>query len=159
MQPRYLPPSSNPRVADAAHPFYHAIGLQTRFSDYDMLGHLNNNVYLTFMDMAKARYFQAASPEPVDWKEAGVVVVNINCSFYAPSLYDEPLEALTAVTSIGNKSLTLEQRILNSATGETKCVGVTIMAGFDPATMTSAPIPAVWVELIEKFEHRKLTKD
>ena len=86
MQPRYLPPSSNLRVADAAHPFYHAIDLQTRFSDYDMLGHLNNNVYLTFMDMAKARYFQAVNPEPVDWKEAGVVVVNINCSFYAPSL-------------------------------------------------------------------------
>lgn len=156
MQPRYLPPSSNPRVADPGHPFYHAVGLQTRFNDYDMLGHLNNNIYLTFMDMAKVRYFQDANPEPVDWKEAGVVVVNINCSFYAPSLYGEPLEALTAVTSIGEKSLTLEQRILNSETGETKCVGLTVMAGFDPATMTSAPIAPRWVELIEKFEHRKL---
>lgn len=156
MNPIELKPSPNPRVPDAACPFRHSLPLQTRFSDFDMLGHLNNNVYLTFMDLAKARYFLQLIPDCMKMNGTGVVVVNINCDFFAPTLFDEPIEALTTVTSIGQKSLTLEQRIINPENGETKCIGRTVMAGFDPKTMHSADIRQEWVEAIEKFEERTI---
>ena len=79
-----------------------------RFNDIDMLGHLNNSVYFTFMDLAKARYFQAVLGDKFRWGNIGVVIVNVNCDFCAPSFFDDELEVETAVISIGDKSLTLE---------------------------------------------------
>ena len=154
-EPSYLP-SSNPRVPEAVHPFRHCLPVQMRFSDIDMLGHLNNNVYLIFMDLAKIEYFGAINGKPVTANELCMVVANINCDFVAPSFLGNALEVWTQVTHIGEKSVKLEQRIVDRNTGETKCIGRTIMAGFDPATLLSAPIAPRWVKLMETFEQHTL---
>ena len=36
-----LPPCNNPKVPQAGHPFRHIVDVQTRFNDFDLLGHLN----------------------------------------------------------------------------------------------------------------------
>ncbi len=154
--PAYLH-SDNPRVPAVQHPFYHRQPIQMRFTDLDMFGHVNNNVYLAYADLAKVHYFGAvnASDEPIVEK-IEAVVVHIDSDFYAPSYYGEHLEVWTAVTSISKHSFRIEQRIVNSATGETKCIVRTVMAGFDPKTATSKPISDEWVCVIEAYEHRKL---
>lgn len=154
MPPRELPVSDNQRVVPAAHPYRHYINLQTRFTDYDMLGHLNNNVYMSFMDLGKAEYFTRVMKGEVDWSNPGIVVVNVNCDYLAPVVPGEELELFTTVTKIGERSLTLDQRIINSDTGETKCIARTVMAGFDAETSTSTLIPTEWVEAIEAYEER-----
>ena len=111
-EPSYLP-SSNPRVPEAVHPFRHCLPVQMRFSDIDMLGHLNNNVYLIFMDLAKIEYFGAINGKPVTANELCMVVANINCDFVAPSFLGNALEVWTQVTHIGEKSVKLEQRIVD----------------------------------------------
>ncbi len=73
----YLP-SDNPKVPAAEFPFRHSQPVQMRFTDIDMLGHLNNNVYLTFMDLAKVEYFAAVLPEGMDWRSINAVVVHIS---------------------------------------------------------------------------------
>lgn len=150
----YLP-SENPKVPAAAHPFRHHLPVQMRFTDIDMLGHLNNNVYLTFMDLAKVDYFAAALPDGMDWRSINAVVVHIDCDFYAPSYFNETLEVWTTVTSVSTHSFKMEQRIVNSSTGQTKCIGRTVMAGFDPATAQGRAIDRGWVESVAEYEHRK----
>ena len=149
---------SKSRVSEPAYPFRHSVDLQMRFSDIDMLGHLNNNVYLQFMDLGKSRYFMSVMPGGVDFKHINVVVVNISCDFHAPTYLSEPIAVLTQVTFISEHSFSMEQRIVNTATGEVKCVGRTVMAGFDPATATSAPIDPAWVAALEAYEGRFLRK-
>lgn len=134
--------------------FRHHMPLQMRFNDIDMLGHLNNSVYFTFMDLAKTRYFEAALGK-LDWDNIGVVIVNINCNFCAPTFFDDDIEVETAVVSIGEKSLKLEQRVFSPSNGQVKCDCVTIMSGFDIKTNTSVPILPEWVEGLEKYEGRK----
>lgn len=72
--PTFLP-SSNPRVPKAEQPFRHCMPMQIRFTDIDMMGHLNNNVYLTFMDLAKIDYFTTLRPGEVDMNNLNMVVV------------------------------------------------------------------------------------
>ena len=151
----YLP-SDNPKVPEAQFPFYHSLPVQMRFTDIDMLGHLNNNVYLSFMDLAKVSYFSDVLPEGMDWKSLRAVVVHISCDFYSPSYFNESLEVWTTVTSVSEHSFRMEQRIVHSSTGQTKCIGYTVMAGFDPATAKSIKVDRHWVECVEKFEGRKL---
>ena len=148
--------SDNPKVPEAKFAFHHCLPVQMRFTDIDMLGHLNNNVYLSFMDLAKVNYFSDVLPEGMDWHSINAVVVHISCDFYSPSYFNESLEVWTTVTTVGEHSFKMEQRIVNSTTGQTKCVGTTIMAGFDPATTQGKAIDRHWVECVEKYEGRKL---
>lgn len=139
--------------------FRHRMPLQMRFNDIDMLGHLNNSIYLTFMDLAKTRYFEAVLGENLKWDRIGVVIVNINCNFCAPTFFNEEIEVETAVVAIGEKSLTIEQRVFSPSTGQVKCDCRTIMSGFNMETNTSAPILPEWVKAFEDYENRTLRKN
>ena len=116
-EPVILPEANNEKVPQAQHPFYHMVEIQTRFNDFDMLGHLNNSVYLQFMDLAKVRYFEAALGHPLDMHGPGVVVVNINVSFFSPAYISEKLAVATACVKISQRSFILEQRVLNPESG------------------------------------------
>lgn len=150
--------SANPRVPEAVAPFYHALPLQVRFNDIDLLGHVNNGVYLTFMDLGKAHYFRDVLGDEIDWRHINMAVVNINVNFYSPSYIDSELIVVTAVRHVSERSLTLEQRIIDRSRGdEVKCVATTVMAGYDIETASSRPIDPEWREAFERMEGRTLS--
>ena len=156
MNPIEYPASQNPRVPEASQPYRHITPVQLRFNDIDMLGHINNNAYLEFMDLGKTSYFNTVKPELVNWKNINAVIVNINCDFFSPGYIKESLAVLTTVTSISQRSLKMEQRIINVETGDVKCIGRTVMAGFDPKTAQGAPIDSECVKAICKHEEKEL---
>lgn len=130
--------------------------VQLRFSDIDVLGHVNNSVYFTLMDLAKTRYFIEVMGGTLDISKAGLVVVNVNCDFCAPAFFGEELSVTTRTVSVGEKSLVLEQAVVCEPKGnEVKCRCHTVMCGFDPHTMTSIPISAEWRSALERHEGRE----
>lgn len=147
-----IPPCSNSKVPAPEVPFNHLTEVQTRFNDFDMLGHLNNSVYFQFMDLAKVSYFEAVLGKPVEMKGIGVVIVNININFYSPAYFGEGLAVVTACTKISKRSFILEQRVLNPTTGDVKCVATTVMASFDPSTATSPELDPEWSASLRSFE-------
>lgn len=151
--PSFLP-SENPRVAPAEYPFRHCTDVQIRLTDIDVLGHVNNNVYLQFMDLAKLRYFSDISGGEFTIRTIAAVVVKVECEFYEPTFLDDSLQVWTAVAAIGEHSLTLEQRVVSARSGHTKCIGRTILVGFDPDTLRSAPLQRSVVDAIVAFEQR-----
>lgn len=154
-RPIVYPESSNPKIPQPMKEFYHKLPLQMRFNDIDMVGHLNNAVYIQFFDLGKVDYFQTVMSNGVNWHHIPVVVVNINCNYYAPTFLDEPIEVVTSVYGISQRSLKMEQRIINSVTGEIKCVALTVMAGFDPATNSGVPLDTEWAAAIEAYESNR----
>lgn len=146
----------NSRIPAPQFDFHHKKDVQLRFNDIDMFGHLNNTVYLEFLDLAKLHYFEAVTKTDLMDSEIKVVVVNINCNFFAPSFLNENLQVLTTVTHIGEKSLSLEQRIINRDNGNVKMIATTVMAGFDATTMSSAAIPDSVRQAFSAYEHREL---
>lgn len=131
--------------------FHHHLPVQIRFNDVDLFGHVNNTVYLQFFDMGKYRYFTNLVPEGLGADGTAPVIVNINCDFLEPTLMDEQLEVLTAITDIANSSMTLEQRIVAS-NGHVKCVARTIMVNLDLSTGRPATVSDKWRRLIWDFE-------
>ena len=158
MEKKIIEQDANPRVPLAPAAYSHYIPVQIRFTDIDAMGHVNNSIYLNYFDLGKTKYFDDVMTGRIDWHDIGVVIVNINCSYFAQTLYEEPIEVLTMTTAIGEKSLKMEQRVINSETMQTKAVCYTILAGFDRATGKSAPVGDVWVEALEEYEGRKLRK-
>jgi len=157
MKPVTLPiDQNNKRLPQEPATFRHYMPLQMRFSDIDMVGHMNNSVYITFFDMAKTRYFMDVRPGAVDWFNITLVIVNVNCDFYEPTYFTDSVTVYTRATRISSRSVTVEQRIVDDATGRTKSRCVTVLAGFDPATATGIPIEEVWIEALEEYEGRQL---
>lgn len=141
------------------HPFRHSLPLQIRFNDIDTLGHVNNSVYFPFFDLGKAMYFNAVRGENVDWKKADIVVANINCDFIAPIYFNEKIEVRTQVDKMGGKSFRMIQAIVNSETGDVKCLCATIMVGFDVKKGCAAPIADEWRTALSQYEARDLSAE
>lgn len=147
---------STHHVPEAEFEFRHHQPVQLRFNDIDMLGHLNNSVYIQLMDLGKANYFHQFIKGKLNHNNLAIVVANINCDFHAPAYLEEPLEVLTAVASMGDRSLRLEQRVVNSETGDVKCRAITAMVNIDPKTGHAVEISPEWRRLISDYEGREL---
>lgn len=91
----------------------HRLCVQTRFNDYDMFGHVNNNSYLAYCDVAKTAFFENLIGSPLTPELFSVVLVNVNITFHAPSLPGEKLAVLTTLRHIGDTSLTLDQWVIS----------------------------------------------
>ncbi|MDE7410564.1 MAG: acyl-CoA thioesterase [Paramuribaculum sp.] len=151
----YLP-SDNPRVPEARHPFRHCIDVQTRFTDIDLIGHVNNNVYLSFMDLAKIDYFTTVLQRKLTPRDLCMVVAHIDCDYFEPAYFDNHLQVWTTIIHHGERSITLQQRIVDADTMQTKCIGTTVMVGFDPVTTRSAPIDTELIARLTDYEKRPI---
>ena len=137
---------------DDTYKFNHQMPVQIRFSDIDLLGHVNNAVYMNYLDMAKTKYFEAVSGNAVDWTRLDVVVANVNVDFLHPVFFHEDIVIKTKVIHLGNKSMTLIQQIELAGSGEIKTICRSVMVGFDIATSTSKQLSEQWKEKIRLFE-------
>ncbi len=132
----------------------HRLDIQVRFNDYDMFGHLNNNAYFEYFDMAKQDYFMTVLGGAITPKTLSVVVANVNATFYNPTLPGEELCVVTRLKNLGHSSLTLEQQILNRVSGALKSGATTVMVGFDTQALSSTPIAEGLRSALVRYEGR-----
>lgn len=137
--------------------FKHIIPLQLRANDVDRFGHLNNAVYFTFYDLGKTTYIENVCPD-VDWEKEAIVVVDIHVNFKSQIFGTDRVAVQTTVTSIGTKSFELVQRVVDSDSGEEKCVCRSVMVTYDLIQHKSKPISDDWVNAICLFEGKDLRK-
>ena len=110
--------------------FHHHMPVQLRFNDIDILGHLNNTVYLSLYDLGKARFFEAVSPI-----RSG-----------------ENIEVYTRCVAIGNKSFTLEQVLIDPACDEIKSRCISVMVCIDPKTQSPVEVADDWRHAQRAFQ-------
>lgn len=130
--------------------------IQMRITDIDIQGHVNNNIYLSYMDLGKTAFFSGIMRRRISWSRIGLVIANLNCSFLAPTHFDEKIEVQTGCLEIGCRSLRLLQRVVNKETGEVKAECRCVMVGFDETTGRSSDLAIELIEDLEKFEGRPL---
>lgn len=135
--------------------FHHIFPLQLRFFDADQFGHINNSMYFQYYDTAKMDYFEKLGV-PFDNRHV-TVTAHIDADFLQ-QVYtsDVNIEVQSAVTHLGHKSFIFVQRLVDSKTGEVKCIGRSIIVAFDLEKNQSVEIWPEWVEAIKKFEGKNL---
>ena len=147
---------SESRIPVPPYEYRHRLPVQIRFNDIDILGHLNNVIYLQFMDLGKANYFrQFMDGGRFNW-DTFQVEREIIAGHYpvAPAFIHEDLEVLTAVASIGHKSLVLDQRVVSITTGEVKAMAKVTMVCYNTRTGATEEISDEWRHKISIFEGR-----
>ena len=85
--------------------------IQVRFSDLDVLGHVNNSVYLSYFEMARVHYFGQLLGYDWDWQTNGAVLVKSEVEYIQPILLEHHPLIFVSVDEIGTKSFTLSYEI------------------------------------------------
>jgi acyl-CoA thioester hydrolase len=133
------------------HRFYHPI--EVRYGDIDPQGHVNNVVYFTYMEQARAKYIERLGLwKGTDFLDLGIILAEAHCRFLAPLRYGQPVEVGVSVTRIGNKSFEMTYTLRDASSQDEAAQGWTVQVAYDYRTGESVPIPPVWREAIASFE-------
>ena len=126
--------------------------IQIRFSDIDMLGHVNNVIYLSYFEMTRVHYFTALMGTEWNWQTQGVVLVKNEVEYLKPITPFDPAEAHLFVSNIGNKSFSLryEIRVLD----QVHTLGGSTLVCFNNLTKETIEIPEDFkIQLTKLHQH------
>ncbi|MFC7165225.1 thioesterase family protein [Halospeciosus flavus] len=120
--------------------------IRVRFRDLDPMDHVNNAVYSTYLEQARADYFR----EVVDVTLADVdtVLASLSIDFHRPIEPDETVTIALTVSDLGTSSLSMEYEV-RRGDGAVAATAETVQVAYDRETESSRPIPDEWRETIE----------
>jgi len=117
-----------------------AIRFTVRFRDVDVLGHVNNAVYFTYMEQARTEFwlhlFGLNSLSQISF-----IVAHAECDFRVPAQFKDELEVGIRTSSIGNTSFVWEYEIKNVKTGQLMANGKTVQVYYDYGKQKGMPVP------------------
>lgn len=128
------------------------VELPVRYRDIDSLGHVNNAVYVTYLEQARVEYVRSVfDTTPL---EPGFVVAGLSIDYEQPiTLGDDVVVALGA-TEIGTSSITIDYEV--RADGNLAATAETTVVSVDPDSGEPRPVPEAWRERIAAHENWSL---
>ncbi len=142
--------SSNPTPATARPPFRLSVPIQIRFRDTDAMTHVNNAVYLTYLEIARSAYwhrvFGISSYNQVDF-----IVARAEIDFLAPLFVHDSAEVSIRVSGIGRKSFRFTYELVTGR-GVVAARAVTVQVMYDYARSISKPMSEAQRRAIITFE-------
>ncbi|AZZ96865.1 thioesterase family protein [Pseudoalteromonas sp. R3] len=108
--------------------------LMPRFSETDVLGHINNTALPVWFEAARTPIFKIFTPDlnPHQWK---LIVAKVEVTFKGELFYGQQVEVKTAIEKVGNSSFVILQQAWQH--GECCAEGRTVMVRYDFANKTS----------------------
>jgi acyl-CoA thioester hydrolase len=128
-----------------------------RFSDLDAFGHVNNAVYLTYIEAARTTYLRrVAGIQGV--RDMAMILARAEVDYRLPVLISDRLEAEVRAVAIGTKSFTLAYRLWVTRAGTRLLVAEsrTVLVCYDYPNERSVPVPPDLIAGLEAFEGRSL---
>lgn len=127
--------------------------IHVRFSDLDVLGHVNNSIYLSYFEIARVHYFAQLLGTEWDWSKNGVILVKNEVEYHKPILlHDAPLVHMY-LDHIGEKSFTLSYEIKVGDTLHT--TGKSVLVCFDSSKHATIPIDPVMKEALNQLNREQ----
>jgi acyl-CoA thioester hydrolase len=123
--------------------------IQVRFADLDVMGHVNNSVYLSYFEMTRVHYFKQLVGANWDWQKEGVLLVRNEIDYLKPILLNDEPEVYMSLEKIGDKSISLLYEIKVNKEIYTK--GKSILVCFNAEEGKTILVPKAMAEALEKL--------
>ena len=112
----------------------HFLNIQTRWSDNDIYGHVNNVTYYSYFDTVLNCFLIDQGGLDIETDSVIGVAVETMCKFNKPLAYPEVLEAGLRVGKLGNSSVRYEIGIFQEGAAEAAAMGHFVHVFVDRAT-------------------------
>lgn len=113
--------------------------LDVRFRDCDPMGHVNNAVYVTYLEVARFAWWRQVFG-PAGLTEHGFIVARVEVDYRKPALPGERLLVRLRVEKLGRTSFTVIYEILNTRTREVVAEGRSVQVAYDYGAGRSVPL-------------------
>ncbi|TNE53562.1 MAG: acyl-CoA thioesterase [Bacteroidetes bacterium] len=124
--------------------------IQVRFADCDMMGHVNNAIYLQYFELARMHYFNQLVGKQWNWQKEGIVLKVNHIEYHAPLLLEDAPEVYVFLESIGKKSFILAYEL---RVGEQlKTSGSSVIVCFDYLKQQTVEVYPAMKEALQKLK-------
>ncbi len=125
------------------------IPVQKRFSDVDSFMHVNNIWQQSYFDMGKTDFYTKVLGITGVFDKLRIITASTHTDYYGQVRLTDDIVVVTDVSRLGNKSMTLHQRIM---CGE-RCLteSSSVMVAFDFETQQTVAMPDEWRKALEEY--------
>ena len=128
-----------------------------RFRDTDAMGHINNAVYVTYLEVARQIYWARLDAHS-DYRRVPFILAHVSIDFRSEALVNEVLEAGIRLAWIGNRSFSFAYRIGEKTSGRTVAEASTVQVCYDYGAKKTMPMPEELRRAFESFEGRAVPR-
>jgi acyl-CoA thioester hydrolase len=132
--------------------------LRPRFRDTDAMGHINNAVYVTYLEVARQEYWRAFRKDD-NYRVVPFILAHVEVDFRSEALMHETLELCIRCEYVGGKSFGFEYIIRELTSQRLVVAAKSVQVFYDYATKRSIPCPDDMRERLTSFEGRSLSRE
>jgi acyl-CoA thioester hydrolase len=114
----------------SAFPF--TCGIEVRYLDIDAMNHVNNAVYVTYLEVARTRLWRERLGFTGSARDFPLIVARVAIDFRSPIALEDAVRVGVAVTHIGRTSFTFVYRV--DASGRLAAEAETVQVAYDYAS-------------------------
>jgi acyl-CoA thioester hydrolase len=116
---------------------------QVRFRDLDPMGHVNNAVFLTYIEQARVAFLSEVGAA-TGLEDMNMIVARVEIDFKAPVRFGQEVEISVRATRFGTKSFDLDYEL--RVDGEVVAEAKSVQVAYDYDRRQAMPLPADWRE-------------
>ena len=122
--------------------------IQMRFRDIDGMGHVNNAVYLSYVELARTQfYMHQANKRTLD--EIDFILAHVEIDFESQATWGDQIQVAVWPSKIGNSSFTLSYEVKEKQSGRILARAKSVLVSYDYERRKSKPIPDEFRTLLQ----------
>jgi acyl-CoA thioester hydrolase len=127
--------------------------IEPRFRDTDAMGHLNHGVFVTYFEVARAKYWESLTGSR-SYDEVPFLLAHVEADYRSQAFVRERLRCGVRVSRLGNRSFECTYRVEECENGRLVAEGRSVQVMFDYDRQVTIPVPDDFRARVRAFERR-----
>jgi len=107
-----------------------SLEIKVRFRDLDAMGHVNNAVYFTYLELARTEYYIKLT-NIKKLSDLDFIVVSASCDYKSAASIEDKIVAYIKPTRVGTSSWTFKYELREKDSGRLIVEAETVQVAFD----------------------------
>lgn len=125
----------------------HKTTLRVRFGETDMAGHVNNAVYLSYVEEARIQFLE----EALGLNRMPLILASAHLDFLSQVFFRDVIRIESGVCRLGRSSFDIVHNIYREPSQQLALRSLATVVYFDYENQQSAPFPEDWREKLEPY--------
>lgn len=119
------------------------------------MGHVNNANHLTYIELARLKYFEDVVGSDANWsQQQGIILAHVSIDYKNPLFLRDTVLVYTRCSKLGKKSIELSWAIVREKSSGEEIIaqGIAVLVCYDYSASKTVEVPEVQKQRIAAFE-------
>lgn len=132
--------------------YTHSTKIRVRYSETDQMGYVYYGNYAAYYEVGRVEMLRSLGMSYATMEREGVMlpVLELNCKFIKPALYDQEITIVTSVSELPGVRIRFEYELFNEA-GDLVNTGNATLVFIDKNKNKPCPAPVEFMEKLRKY--------